>query len=51
MKKHATNIYVIGWIEYLDEATRVRKMGFCRKYNFAMERFQRDKDEDYEYDE
>lgn len=50
-EKHATNLYVIGWIEYLDEAKKVRRMGFCRKYNFQAERFQRDPDEDYEYDD
>ncbi len=50
-EQYATNLYVIGWIQYLDEAKRIRKMGFCRKYNFKTERFQREQDEDYEYDD
>ncbi|MBZ5675602.1 MAG: hypothetical protein LAP61_15280 [Acidobacteriia bacterium] len=47
----AINLFVIGWIEYLDDAKRVRKMGFCRKYNFRTKRFGRVRDEDYEYDD
>jgi hypothetical protein len=48
---HSKNLYVVGWIEYRDDARRVRKMGFCRKYSFETKRFEREPDEDYEYDD
>jgi hypothetical protein len=48
------NLFVIGWIKYLDESRvdegRVpRTVGFCKKYNFVTQRFEREADEDYEY--
>jgi len=45
------NLFVIGWIEYFDPATRVRRMGFCRKYDFVTQRFVVEPDQDYEYDD
>ena len=53
MAEHREELFVIGWIEYLDEAPtpRLRRMGFCRKHNFITKRFQREPDEDYEYDD
>lgn len=50
-EKDAVNLYIIGWIQYLDESERLRRMGFCRKYDFRSQRFQREQDEDYEYED
>ena len=44
-------LYVLGWVEYADDAGAIRMMGFCRKYNFLTERFERYADPDYEYDD
>jgi hypothetical protein len=44
-------IYLIGWIEYSDEAKRVHKLGFARKYDRQTRRFARESDPDYEYDD
>jgi hypothetical protein len=30
---------------------RVRRLGFCRKYNYMTERFDKETDQDYEYDD
>jgi hypothetical protein len=43
------NLFVVGWIKYLDEGKVPRTVGFCKKYNFATHRFEREADEDYEY--
>jgi hypothetical protein len=43
------HLYVIGWIEYIDEAKQQRRMGFCRRYNFRLEVFEREPHPDYEY--
>jgi hypothetical protein len=45
------NIFVIGWVEYTDEASRVRRRGFCHRYNYLTGRFERHSDQDYEYDD
>ena len=44
------NFFLIGWIEYLDEAGQARKAGFCRRYNFHTQRFEIEEDPDYEYE-
>jgi hypothetical protein len=44
-------LHVIGWVEYLDDTKRIRRMGFCRTYNAETKRYQREEDEDYEYDD
>jgi hypothetical protein len=43
------NLFVVGWIKYLDEGRVLRTVGFCKKYNFVTERFEREADEFYEY--
>lgn len=43
------NLFVLGWITYIDEGKVLRTVGFCKKYNFATHRFEREFDEDYEY--
>jgi hypothetical protein len=45
------NIYVIGWIAYSDPSGRVHRKGFAYRYNRITKRFQREPDEDYEYDD
>jgi hypothetical protein len=42
-------LFVVGWIEYSDESRHVRKMGFCRKYDFSTKTFIREPHPDYEY--
>ena len=51
IEQRGANIYLIGWIEYTDETNRLRKLGFCRKYNFVTDRFDKETDQDYEYDD
>lgn len=43
------NLFVIGWIEYLDSAERPRRVGFCRRYHSG--RFEIVHDHDYEYED
>ena len=42
-------LFLIGWIEYSDDAGKTRRFGFCRRYNWVTERFDRESDPDYEY--
>lgn len=43
------DLFVIGWVSYRDESNAVRTTGFCQRYNFLAERFERVPDPDYEY--
>lgn len=43
------NLYLIGWVDYSDDTGKVRRFGFCRKYDWASERFGREAHPDYEY--
>jgi hypothetical protein len=45
------SLYVMGWIEYADDAARTRTMGFCREYDFQNRRFKHTAEEDYEYED
>jgi hypothetical protein len=45
------HLYLIGWIEYTDAAKRLHRMGFARQYDRIGRRFNRQPDEDYEYDD
>jgi hypothetical protein len=45
------NIFLIGWIGYVDESRRARRVGFCRRYNFAEKRFVVNEDHDYQYED
>jgi hypothetical protein len=45
------HLYLIGWIEYTDAAQRLHRMGFARQYDRIGRRFNREPDEDYEYDD
>ena len=45
------NIYLIGWIEYSDEADYRRTFGFCRKCDYRTQRLETYSDPDYNYDE
>ena len=45
------NLFIVGWIEYMDEAGRSRKAGFCRKYDFVTKRFEVEEDPDYQYED
>jgi hypothetical protein len=45
------NLYLIGWIGYVDESNETRRTGFCRKYDFAAKRFILETDHDYEYED
>ena len=46
---HAEDLFVVGWISYFDETKTSRTVGFCQRYNFWTERFERVADFDYEY--
>jgi hypothetical protein len=46
---NARNVYVIGWIEYVEESGRSRRLAFCRIYDFHSRRFRVHRDDDYEY--
>jgi hypothetical protein len=45
------NLFFVGWIEYVDESGRMRKTGFCRKYDFLTKRFAVENDYDYQYED
>lgn len=45
------NLFVVGWIKYVDESGKTRKTGFCRKYDFLTKRFAVCNDYDYEYED
>ena len=45
------NIYVVGWITYSDPSGRVHRKGFAHRYNRKTQRFERETDEDYEFDD
>lgn len=45
------NLFLIGWIGYVDESKRTRRAGFCRKYDFTSKRFAVCRDHDYEYED
>ena len=44
------NVYVIGWIEFIDDAGNKRQIEFCRIYDFKTKRFCKYDDPDYEYE-
>lgn len=44
-----TRWYCIGYIIYKDEIGINRKTGFCRKFNFEEQTWDRESDEDYDY--
>jgi transposase-like protein len=44
-------IYIMGWIEYLDDLKIPRRTAFCRKYEITKGRFFAVDDPDYEYQE
>jgi hypothetical protein len=47
--KDCLDLFVIGWINYRFETKQLRRAGFCQRYNFLTERFERIADPDYEY--
>ena len=42
-------LYVMGWIEYADDAGTQRRTVFCRKYDGSERRFLAETDPDYEH--
>ena len=44
-------IYVMGWIEYADDAGTRRRTAFCQKYDASKRRFYPVSDRDYEHEE
>lgn len=44
-----TDLYLFGYIDYLDNIGASRRTAFCRQYNIKTKRFTRVKDEDHEY--
>ena len=51
---HGWDVYVMGWVTYIDDATAVRRTGFCRKFkasHFGEGRFRAVKNPDYEYED
>jgi hypothetical protein len=51
---HGWNVYVMGWVTYLDDSNAVRRTGFCRKFkasHFGEGRFRAIKNPDYEYED
>ena len=44
-------LYVMGWIEYADDAGTRRRTAFCRKFDKARRRFFAESDPDYEHAE
>ncbi|MDA8089185.1 MAG: hypothetical protein M0Z61_03020 [Nitrospiraceae bacterium] len=44
-------LYVMGWVEYVDDIGTPRRTLFCRYWNPAMEKFIREDDSDYESEE
>ena len=46
----AAHLYVMGWIEFSDDARIIRRTRFCREYNFVARRFLPVADPDYEYE-
>jgi hypothetical protein len=44
-------LYVMGWIEYKDDAGTQRRIAFCRKYDGSKRRFVSETDPDYEHAE
>jgi hypothetical protein len=46
-----SNLFLIGWIGYIDDSNTPRRAGFCRKYDFTAKRFVVDADPDYEYED
>jgi len=49
IQQRRKDLYVLGWIEYVDDLKIRRRMSFCRKYDFGKQRFVRVKDPDYEH--
>ena len=43
-----TDLFLVGWIQHRSGG-ELRKTGFCQRYNFLTERFERYQDQDYEY--
>jgi hypothetical protein len=46
-----SNLFLIGWIGYIDESRKARRAGFCRRYDFAEKRFVVNEDHDYQYED
>jgi hypothetical protein len=43
------HLYILGWVEYLDDVGTRRRMAFCRLYNFGTRRFTPVNNTDYEH--
>ena len=43
------NLYVMGWIEFIDDLKIKRRTAFCRKYRASDHRFVAVDNEDYEH--
>ncbi len=44
-------LYVMGWVQYIDDLKTPRRTAFCRKYEFSKGRFLAVDDPDYEHQE
>ncbi len=49
--QHSWQLWVMGWVEYVDDSNIRRRTAFCRRYDPTSRRIVRKEDEDYDHEE